>query len=131
MGEFVSVRSASSAIARALLALTLATALNGKDAFSQSLNDTATTYELGDYISGIDLLRAQAEYGVAHAQHIIGFMYERGLGVPQDYAAAAKWYRLAADQNFAGAQFKLGRLYSLGRGVPQDYGEAAVWYAKA
>ena len=34
-------------------------------------------------------------------------MYDKGLGVPQDYKTAVKWYRLAAEQGFAGAQKKL------------------------
>jgi hypothetical protein len=53
------------------------------------------------------------------------------LGVPQDYAEAARWYRKAADQGNAHGQNYLGELYINGLGVPQDYAEAARWFRKA
>jgi uncharacterized protein len=55
-------------------------------------------------------------------------MYAKGQGVPQDYAAAVKWYRLAADQGNAVAQINLGFMYEQGQGVPQDYVQAHKWY---
>jgi TPR repeat protein len=44
----------------------------------------------------------------------------RERGVPQDYAAAAKFFRKAADQGKAEAQAMLGTMYFFGRGVPKD-----------
>lgn len=38
--------------------------------------------------------------GYADVQHYLGLMFSKGLGVPQDYAEALKWYRLAARQGF-------------------------------
>ena len=58
-------------------------------------------------------------------------MYNKGQGVPQDYAEAMKWYRLAADQGIAEAQYNLGVMYDNGQGVPQDYAEAYVWFSVA
>ena len=55
----------------------------------------------------------------------------RPLGVPQDYAEAAKWYRLAAEQNNAAAQYNLSLMYANGQGVPRDDGEAVKWLRKA
>ena len=34
------------------------------------------------------------------AQFKIGWMYAKGLGVPQDYKTAVKWYKLAAEQDY-------------------------------
>ena len=76
----------------------------------------------------LESLRQRAEEGDADAQYELGFVYARGLGVPQDYAQAATWYRLAADQGHAPAQLNLGVLYRNGEGVPQDYTEAHKWY---
>ena len=45
----------------------------------------------------------------------LGFMYDNGRGVTQDYAEALKWYRLAAEQGLADAQTWLGLMY--GRAV--------------
>ena len=55
-------------------------------------------------------------------------MYARGLGVPQDYAEAVRWYRLAADQGHASAQVGLGSMYINGEGVPQSYVQAHMWH---
>jgi TPR repeat protein len=54
-------------------------------------------------------------------------MYYNGLGVPQNYAEALKWYRLAAGQGNADAQYNSGVMYTKGQGVPQNYAEALKW----
>lgn len=61
----------------------------------------------------------------------MGFKYEYGDGVQQNYAEAAKWYRKAAEQGDAEAQLNLGNAYFTGQGVKQDAAEAAKWYRKA
>ena len=58
-------------------------------------------------------------------------MYENGLGVPQDNAAAVSWFRKAADQGADRAQHNLGFMYNNGLGVPQDNAAAVSWYRKA
>lgn len=54
-------------------------------------------------------------------------MYDLGHGVPQDHAAAVRWYRLAAEEGNAIAQANLGAMYANGRGVPQDDVLAHMW----
>jgi TPR repeat protein len=68
-----------------------------------------------------------AEAGDARAQFYLGFMYETGRGVPQDYVTAIYWYRRAASQGETTAQCRLGLLYDKGQGVAQDYVEAHKW----
>ncbi len=46
--------------------------------------------------------RKAAEQGRANAQHNLGVMYERGQGVPQDYAQAHMWFILAASNLLPG-----------------------------
>jgi len=58
-------------------------------------------------------------------------MHKYGVGVPQNYAEAARWYRRAAEQGHADAQLKLGHMYKDGVGVPQDRAEALRWYGRA
>lgn len=62
---------------------------------------------------------------------MLGFIYERGQGVPADPATAVGWYRKAAAQGDVHAQFRLGFLYAYGRGVDRDDVEAAIWYRRA
>ena len=75
--------------------------------------------------------KKDAESGDAEAQNNLGVMYNKGLGVSEDYAEAVKWYRLAADRGYADAQGNLGVMYHDGRGVPQDCGEAYAWFSVA
>ena len=83
-------------------------------------------------------LRRAAVLGDAHAQFILGRMYDLGRGVPRDDREAERWYRLAADLGYAQAQFILGRMYDhgrgagvLGHGVPEDDREAVRWHRLA
>ena len=58
-------------------------------------------------------------------------MYNLGLGVDQDYKAAAKWYRKAADQGNVLGQLSIARLYSQGKGVIKNLKEAEKWYLRS
>ena len=51
-----------------------------------------------------------------------------GLGVPQDYTEAVKWFKLSAEQGYAGGQYNLGVMYANGWRVPQDYVQAHKWF---
>ena len=42
--------------------------------------------------------------GIPKAQYNLGVSYDHGVGVPQDYAEAVKWYRKAAKQGHPTAQ---------------------------
>ena len=82
---------------------------------SAEVPETAATVE-----TELGFLRQRAEQGDADAQYNLGFVYARGLGVPQDFVEAVKWARLAADQGIADAQYALGVSYVAGEGVPAD-----------
>ncbi|KAF8947428.1 hypothetical protein BGZ52_007849, partial [Haplosporangium bisporale] len=49
-----------------------------------------------------------ADQGHMGAQFNIGFLYDDGQGVPQDYSQAMKWYLKAADQGDMDAQLNIG-----------------------
>jgi TPR repeat protein len=68
-----------------------------------------------------------AEGGDARAQAFLGFIYERGRGVPQDYVAAVHWYTCAAEQGHATAQYLLGLMYDKGHGVQRSDILALKW----
>jgi TPR repeat protein len=46
--------------------------------------------------------------GDAFTQFQIGYAYQNGLGIPQDYALAVEWYLKSAKQGMGRAQWKLG-----------------------
>src|SRR5262245_56687365 len=68
-----------------------------------------------------------AERGDRRAQTILGFRYETGRGMPQDYQLAAAWYQRAAQQGYPRAQQLLGLMYDKGQGVAEDYVTAHYW----
>lgn len=92
------------------------------------LEDANAAFEQGSYSTAFGLLRPLANDDVGEAQYELGFLYYNGLGVPQDYVQAEKWYRQAADHGIAKAQHDLGVMYLIGQGVPQDYVLAHMWF---
>lgn len=72
-----------------------------------------------------------ANQGDTAAMVNLGNLYQKGLGVNQDYTQALKWYQQAADLGDRAAQGKLGLLHYFGLGVPIDYGMAAQWFQRA
>ena len=57
-----------------------------------------------------------AQRGDVWSQSYVGFMYWEGLGVPQNFAAAAIWSQLAADKGNGDAQQNLAMAYKNGWG---------------
>ena len=64
----------------------------------------------------------------SRAQVKLGAMHQKGLGVPQDYKEAVRWFRHSTEHKNAYGQYNLGWMYANGQGVPQDYKEAVRWY---
>ena len=88
-------------------------------------------YERGDYETALKEWRPLANQGLAVAQNNLGWMYDQGEGVAQNYAEAMKWYRLAADQGLAAAQNNLGAMYINGEGVRRNYVQGYMWLSLA
>jgi TPR repeat protein len=115
------MRSALYAVAAVLLLL-------GSDlAAAAALKQGVAAFNRQDYMVAAQILTPYAEQGNPSAQAYLGFMYETGRGVPQNYTDAAMWYRRAAEQGDSLAQYSLGLLYDRGFGVPQDIIEAGKW----
>lgn len=111
----------------ALVALTLVPAIGAAQDYDAGLQ----AYQAGDFETALKEWKPLGEQGDASIQSFLGYMYFKGLGVPQDYAEAVRWYKLAAEQGLAEAQVNLGNKYLAGEGVPQDYSEALRWYKLA
>ena len=88
-------------------------------------------YNRGNYETALKEFRPLAEKDHGEAQYKLGVMYDRGWGVPQDYAEAITWYQRSAEQGYVKAQHNLGSMYEKGQEVPQDYQEAVRWYRLA
>jgi TPR repeat protein len=76
-------------------------------------------------------LLKKAQKGDATAQRVLGYCYQYGRGVKQDYAKAVEWYCKAAEQGDADVQLMAGIFYYSGLGVTKDYAKAVEWWRKA
>ena len=81
-------------------------------------------YNAGDYTQAFELLKPLDSNDDPNVQNLLGYMYQEGKGVTQNYTEAVRWYRLAAAQGLAVAQINLGAIYVSGREAPPDYAEA-------
>jgi hypothetical protein len=72
-----------------------------------------------------------ADQGNEHAQFYLGWLYESGQGVQQNYGKAAEYYQRAANHGNAHAQCNLGVLYFNGRGVPKNKARAIELYRQS
>ncbi len=85
----------------------------------------------GDHTAAAAEFQKLAEQGDKKAQAHLGYMYNVGEGVEQDYAKAVKWYKKAAILGDKDSQYNLAVAYAFGEGVKQDYKEAFHWYRRA
>jgi uncharacterized protein len=132
------VRQHTKLLAAALFAAMTETAFAGffqdfyQEVFGPSQTEQAEAADIrGDYTASIRLWRSLADKGDARAQYRVGRMYEDGMGVPPNYAEAAKWYWAASAQNYTLAEVNLARMYLDGRGVPKSEAKAVRLYCRA
>ena len=84
-----------------------------------------------NYAEAVKWFSKAAEQGNAEGQANLGYMYDKGYGVTQDYRLAMQWFLKAAEQKNAFAQHYLGYMYEHGYSVKQDNQLAVQWYRKA
>jgi TPR repeat protein len=77
-------------------------------------------FERGDYETAREAFTAAASARDPNACLFLGYMYDHGLGLPEDPVEAVGWYRLAAVQHVPQAAYNLGLLTMAGRGVRAD-----------
>jgi curved DNA-binding protein CbpA len=65
------------------------------------------------------------------AANSLGHHYYNGIGTPQNYGEAVKWWHYAADRGSADSQEELGISYLNGIGVPEDRSRAYLYLALA
>lgn len=85
----------------------------------------------GQYAKARALAEPLARKGDAAALHLLGYLYEKGLGVKRDVSAALRNYGDAAIKGSADAQVALGLIAFEGAGVYPDYERAAGWFRLA
>jgi TPR repeat protein len=94
---------------------------------ADALIDESTIAAFGDPATALIRLGSMARHGDAHAEALLGYMYEHGLGVPQSWPAAVDYYLLAAERGDLAGQYLLGLMYDRGFGVSRDVVQAYKW----
>jgi len=79
----------------------------------------------------IPWLTQAANAGHMRAPLVLGILYEKGEGVTEDHALAAKWYQKAMDNGNVAAIRRLSEMYRLGMGVPHDEKKARELLTRA
>ncbi len=92
--------------------------------FTKKLDAAYGAYQRGLYRTALNLALERAEQGDAPAQTLAAEILARGLGVPRDERAAAKWYQRAAEGGDPEAQFQYALLLIDGRFVEKDERQA-------
>ena len=77
-----------------LLSLTFLFLFSGS-VYSDDFQDGVDAYKRQDYKTAYKLWLPLAEQGDADAQVLLGVMYDKGQGVPQDYVLAHMWWNLS------------------------------------
>ena len=96
-----------------------------------STNDTDIEYNnilLAKLIKSFDDI---AERNNSYAQLCLGYIYEAGIGVKQDYKMTFKYMLKASEQDNVTALYELGMCYYYGNGCIQDFTKAFKYYEKA
>ncbi len=93
--------------------------------------DAEAAMKRREYPSAYLACKSEADAGDAECQHLVGYLYQEGLGVPLNATEAIRLFRLAANHGLAIAQCRLGFAYERGFGVsPNDF-EAVRWHRLA
>jgi len=110
------------------LSLVLAGLISGAvPATAQDFRRGLSAFNRGEYGETLQQWLPLARLEDADSQAGLGYLYFKGLGVPQDYAEAAIWFGRAAEHGQPEAQLLLGLLNYYGEGVMQSYVLAYKW----
>jgi len=101
---------------------------------SQNTTDTNTGIDLfwkKKYVEAVPYLQKGAKGGDLPALDFLGYMYEFGLGVQQDYVIAMNLYKKGEVHNYSPVLYNIGRMYLDGKGRPKNREKAIEYYEKS
>lgn len=81
-----------------------------------------------DDVSALEYFRKAFDNGATKAGRYIGFFYEKGIVVDQDFTMAAKSFEAAADRGDSTSKFLYANYLLEGKGVDQDVEKAMAIY---
>lgn len=84
-----------------------------------------------DLAEAFALIKKSAEQGFSKAQHMLGYMYNKGEGTDRNEKDACRWCLLSAQQGDPNGQAYLGSMLADENCIFHSYSEAAKWLLKA
>jgi serine/threonine-protein kinase len=90
----------------------------------------ARAADAGDWATAATLCQREADNGNVTAQRILGTMFDKGNGVPEDPAQAVTYYQKASTSDLQ-SMFLLSRLMEIGRGTPVNAAYSTALLRKA
>jgi TPR repeat protein len=109
-----------------------AVAISSNEQAYKKLDSASASVQKHRYHRAFKQLHKLAKQGHPTAQHIVGMMYENGIGVEKNLVKAVTYYEKSAMQDFGDAQCTLGRMYQQGNAVVvKDTEKARDWLTKA
>ena len=100
-----------SSILLALCPAAQAAPISANEKTNLKLDSASASIRKHKYHRAFNQLHKLAKKGHPAAQHIIGMMYENGIGVEKNLSKAVAYYEKSAVQDFGDAECALGRMY--------------------
>ena len=100
----------------------------GDRAYVGDLNDGLIAYLNQEFSVAFRLLHPLAEKNVPLAQMLVGRLFAKGYGTPQNCELAVEWLVRAAQRGNAEAAFDLASFSEQGNCVPPSASQALAWY---
>jgi TPR repeat protein len=89
--------------------------------YASDYSDGMNAMKNGNYEEAAKFFRIGSATGDSRAQHCLGVMLNKGLGVKQNYEESFKWLNLAAKQGFSQAKLDLEILIYHKKDIPENY----------
>jgi TPR repeat protein len=84
-----------------------------------------------EYVNALKWYQMATSNSHKEATYRLGLLYEKGLGVDQDYKEAIRLFEQAKTMGSSDAIFRLGRAYQYGYGCDSDSNKAIEYYTLA
>ncbi len=88
-------------------------------------------YSEKNYKMAIKEYEQCSRMGHSGCQNMLGYFYNKGLGVKKDFNRACEFYQDSARQNNSSAMYNLGVMYANGQGVKKDMAKAHELFLKS
>lgn len=107
--------------------------VDGQQLTMQDFERAERLFESGQYEESRKIHEfIAADHAYEPSQFRLGWIYQRGLGVPVDCMSAARWYTFSANQGNSASAFNLYGIYGYGcENLPKDEGNSRRWLKKA